>query len=184
MLERKKVLAICGSTRKKSTNLNFIEAVSTLAQDKWQLEIYENLASLPHFNPDLDNDTPPSEVAVLRRLVAGADGVLICTPEYALGVPGTLKNALDWTVSSSEFSHKPVAVITAATSGIKAHESLLATLKMIEAELSEDYQLVVSFAKSKINHQSEITDEVTLAAINALIAAFNLSINTRLEREL
>ncbi|MCW3109975.1 MAG: NADPH-dependent reductase [Segetibacter sp.] len=179
MQERKKVLAICGSTRSKSTNLNVIQAVASLSTQSLQIEIYGQLAALPHFNPDLDTDTPPDEVTAFRGLLAEADGVLICTPEYAMGVPGTLKNALDWTVSSCEFSHKPVALITASTSGVKAHESLLGTLQMIEAEIGEKTQLLISFAKTKVNHNAEITDKVTLLAIEELIREFTSAINHR-----
>ncbi|GEO11435.1 NADPH-dependent FMN reductase [Segetibacter aerophilus] len=179
MPERKKVLALCGSTRSKSTNLNFIEAVAALGNQSFEINMYPSLAALPHFNPDLDTDTPPSEVAEFRRLIVESDGVLICTPEYALGVPGSLKNALDWLVSSCELSHKPVALITAATSGAKAHESLLGTLQMIEAEVGEKSQLLISFAKTKINYSSEITDKITLAAIEELIEAFTFSMHSK-----
>src|SRR4029453_6006873 len=71
---------------------------------------YEQLGLLPHFNPDLDGEgaTPPPAVADLRRLLAEADGVVISPPEYAPGVPGSLKNALDWIVSSGELTDKPL----------------------------------------------------------------------------
>ncbi|MCW3111610.1 MAG: NADPH-dependent reductase [Segetibacter sp.] len=174
MSERNKVLAICGSTRSRSTNLNFIEAVASLSIEDFDIAIFSGLAALPHFNPDLDTDTPPAEVAAFRKLLAEVEGVLICTPEYALGAPGTLKNALDWLVSSCELYHKPVALITASTSGAKAHESLLGTLKMIDAEVVEKTQLLISFAKTKVNHQSEITDALTLQAIEELITEFAL----------
>lgn len=184
MQERKKVLAICGSTRNKSTNLNFIHAIASLSSQSLEINIYGGLAALPHFNPDLDTDTPPAEVTEFRRLLTEADGVLICTPEYAMGVPGTLKNALDWTVSSCEFSHKPLALITASTSGAKAHESLLGTLKMIEAEIGEKTQLLISFAKTKVNHNAEITDKATLMAIEELIREFISAINQRCGEEI
>jgi NAD(P)H-dependent FMN reductase len=170
MSERNKVLAICGSTRSRSTNLNFIEAVASLSIEDFDIAIFSGLAALPHFNPDLDTDTPPAEVAAFRKLLAEVEGVLICTPEYALGAPGTLKNALDWLV----LYHKPVALITASTSGAKAHESLLGTLKMIDAEVVEKTQLLISFAKTKVNHQSEITDALTLQAIEELVTEFAL----------
>jgi len=90
--------------------------------------IYGGLDDLPHFSPDRDGDDPPRSVGRLRELLRTADGVLIGTPEYAFGVPGALKNALDWTVSSGEFDGKPVAAISASplyTGGAKAHASLL-----------------------------------------------------------
>lgn len=174
MKTKKKVVAISGSTRSRSTNLNYIRAVAALAKDHFEMEIFEGLDAIPHFNPDLDNDTPPSEVLAFRNRLRAADGVLICTPEYAMGVPGTLKNAIDWTVSSMEFSHKPVALITASSVGQKGHHSLLETLKIIESNITDDTQLLVSFAKTKINNQCIITDEATLLSVKMLIDAFTV----------
>ena len=87
--------------------------------------LYDGLGNLPHFD---DSKHPPETVTAFRTLLQVCDGVLICSPEYAFGVPGSLKNALDWTVSSGEFVHKPLALITAATGGDKAHAALLDTL--------------------------------------------------------
>src|SRR4030095_11309838 len=104
-----------------STNLNLIKAIIDLSADQLDIKIFEGLSDIPHFNPDRDTDDPPKKVADFRRQLKEADGILICTPEYAMGVPGTLKNAIDWTVSSCEFSHKPVALITASSAGPKGH---------------------------------------------------------------
>jgi len=172
MQQRKKVLAICGSTRSNSTNLNFILAISALYELTLDITVFLHISELPHFNPDLDTGDAPAQIAGFRKQIKEADGVLICTPEYALGVPGSLKNALDWTVSSCEFSHKPVALITASTGGQKAHESLLSTLKMIEANVGEKTQLLISFAKTKVNHHFEITDKTTLQSVEELVQAF------------
>src|SRR6476660_2949404 len=95
----KKVLAISGSTRSFSTNRQYIEAFANLAKDMMEIEVYGSIADLPAFNPDLDNDNVPSAVSVFRKKIREVDGVLICTPEYAMGIPGSLKNAIDWTVS-------------------------------------------------------------------------------------
>jgi len=103
----KKVLAICGSTRKTSSNLNLIHAISDLTKEKFEIKVFEGLSDIPHFNPDLDNETPPEAVKNFRNQLKEVDGILICTPEYAMGVPGTLKNAIDWTVSSADFYNKP-----------------------------------------------------------------------------
>ncbi|MGB8193770.1 MAG: NAD(P)H-dependent oxidoreductase [Chitinophagaceae bacterium] len=169
---KKKVLAICGSTRATSSNLNLIHAIADLAGETFDLEIFDGLTGLPHFNPDIDHDEPPQAVTEFRQLLKNSDGILICTPEYAMGAPGTLKNALDWTVSSSGFSHKPVALITASLSGIKAHESLLATLQMIEARVTDGTQLLIPFVKTKVNAEHTITDAQTLAQVQKLILAF------------
>ena len=87
-----------------------------------------------------------------------------------MGVPGTLKNAIDWTVSSMEFSHKPVALITASSAGQNAHLSLLETLKVIESEIPESSQLLISFVKTKIK-DDKITDTDTLEKVKQLIGS-------------
>ena len=148
-----------------------------LPKEYFVIEVYEGLSEIPHFNPDLDTPAAPTAVAHFRESVKAADGVLICSPEYAMGVPGTLKNALDWTVSTSDFSHKPTALITASLSGLKAHESLLGTLRVIEAKIPDESQVVISFAKTKINAESKITDDAALEAIKRLVASFVADMN-------
>jgi chromate reductase, NAD(P)H dehydrogenase (quinone) len=169
---KKRVIALCGSTRSSSTNLNLIKAITELAKDKFAMSVFEGLTILPHFNPDLDTDNPPKEVRGFRNLLKKFDGILVCTPEYAMGVPGTLKNAIDWTVSSMEFSKKPVALITASSSGHKAHAALIDTLNVIEAKMTPDTQLLISFIKTKVNKEGKIIDDKTLNQVTNLIAAF------------
>ncbi len=169
MTGRKKILAISGSTRQSSTNLSLIKAIIDLSADKLDIKIFDGLSDIPHFNPDLDTDYPPKKVVDFRRQLKEADGILICTPEYAMGVPGTLKNAIDWTVSSCEFSNKPIALITASSSGQKGHLSLMETLKVIESDIPDDSQLLVSFVKTKVSAEGKITDAQTLEQVKKLL---------------
>jgi chromate reductase len=166
-----KVLAISGSTRKASSNLNLIKAIANLSQGLFTIDIFEGLSDLPQFNPDDDNEHVAGPVTDFRQKLRAADGILICTPEYAIGVPGSLKNAVDWTVSSMEFSKKPVALITASLSGEKAHQSLLGTLLIIESLMTAHTQLLIPFIKSKVNEEG-ITDKDTLDKVNKLIQSF------------
>ena len=163
------ILAICGSTRAASSNLNLIHAIADLARDRYTIRIYGGLTALPQFDPDKDHAHPPAEVVALRRQLREAEGVLICTPEYAMGVPGALKNAIDWTVSSMEFSKRPVALITASLAGERAHRSLLGTLLIIESRMTVDSQLVISSVRSKMGSDATITDDATLNGVNKLI---------------
>ena len=172
MNKLKKIIAICGSTKENSSNLKLIHAIVALSKGKFEVSIFRDLASIPHFNPDLDTQEPPAEVVAFRNILAAAEGILICTPEYAMGVPGSLKNAIDWTVSSMEFSQKPTALITASSMGQKGHASLLETLKIIEAKITEDTQLLIPFINAKINAEGSITDNNTVADIVLLIDGF------------
>lgn len=177
MADKIKILAISGSTRSSSSNLNLINAITKLAADQFEVSVFDGLTGLPHFNPDIDHEVVAEPVASFRKQIRAADGVLICTPEYAIGVPGTLKNAIDWTVSSMEFSRKPVALITAALSGVKAHESLLGTLLIIESNMTSETQLVISGVKTKVSGDGEITDVHTLESVKKLIASMTAMVN-------
>ena len=109
MRQSMKIVAITGSLRTASSNTALLCAMSQLAPPDVEIVLYEELGTLPHFNPDLDEDVPPESVARLRALLQAAAGVLISSPEYAHGVPGSLKNLLDWLVSAGELVGKPVA---------------------------------------------------------------------------
>lgn len=180
---KKKIVAISGSTRKSSSNLNLIKAIEEIANDIFTIEIFDGLTGLPHFNPDLDIEKAPDEVASFRKLLTAADGILICTPEYAMGVPGTLKNAIDWTVSSCEFRHKPTVLITASSMGEKGHASLLETLKIIEANITDETQLLISYVKTKVSKESKIIDAKTLSEVKALVKAFDTLLDTQKKLE-
>ncbi len=178
-MNKKKVLAISGSTKRSSINRSLIEAIINLSAERLDISVYEGIANLPQFNPDNDGDDVASEVADFRQQLNNADGVIICTPEYAHGVPGSLKNAIDWTVSSSEFSHKPTLLITASTEGKWAHKALLETLRVIEAENIDKLHLLIQFAKTKISPEGKINDEITLTEVKRLIAALIQTIEDR-----
>lgn len=165
----KTILAISGSLRSNSSNNAVIDTAAKIIGDRANFTIYQGLGSLPHFN---DAAEPPKEVIEFREMIKAADGVLICSPEYAFGVPGVLKNALDWTVTSGEFVYKPVALITAATDGSHAHASLLLTLGAITAALSDDTTLLLSFIRSKLDATGQVKDAATLQAIANVMNAF------------
>ncbi|MBX2981904.1 MAG: NAD(P)H-dependent oxidoreductase [Flavobacteriales bacterium] len=166
------ILVINGSTRAASTNGLFIKAIVKLTGDRAHFTLYPSVADLPPFNPDLDMEPAAAEVANFRAMLASSDRVLICTPEYAMGVPGTLKNALDWTVSSADFRLKPVMLVTASLSGEKAHASLLETLKVIEAVVAPETSVLVQFARTKVNAEGLITDPETRNAIGNALDSF------------
>ncbi len=174
---KKTVLAISGSTRQNSTNYSLIKAIAELSAGNFNVIIFEGLSDLPHFNPDNKNENVPKQITDFRELINDADGVIICTPEYAHGVPGTLKNAIDWTVSTCEFSQKPTVLITASTDGQYGHKSLLETLRVIETKNIEQLQLLIPFAKTKINNDNKITDDKTLTDIKKLIETFSSTMN-------
>ena len=167
-----KILVLNGSTRAKSTNGLFIEAIIRLAGDRAQFTVFSSVAELPHFNPDVDIDPAPPEVARFRKQLREADGLLICTPEYAMGVPGSLKNALDWTVSTADLRLKPIMLVTASLSGEKAQRSLLETLTVLEGKLTPETTVLVQFARTKVDAEANVTDAAALADLKRALDAF------------
>ena len=167
----KKVFAICGSTRRDSGNLQLLIAISELFKDELNIEIYTKLSEIPHFNPDITDEETPAIVKEFRAKIQEAEGVIICTPEYVFSLPGALKNAIEWTISTTVFSEKPVALITASGLGQKAHESLLLIMKTIYTRYTEETQLCISGIRSKVS-KNQITDPETLNRVRNLISAF------------
>ena len=132
-----KIVAISGSLRKGSSNTAVLRAAATLAPEDVQITIFDGIANLPFFNPDLDGDEVPAAVAAFRAIIGEADGLLISSPEYARGVAGVMKNALDWLVGSFEFPDKPVALINTSPRATHALAALRLTLETMSARIVE-----------------------------------------------
>jgi len=130
-----RILAISGSLREQSTNSRLLRAARLIAPAGVTIDLYDALGDLPHFNPDLDEDEPPAIVAKLRAEVGASDALMISSPEYAHGVPGTLKNALDWLVASREMVGMLVALINASSRSTYAHAQLTETLRTMSTEV-------------------------------------------------
>lgn len=126
-----RVLAICGSLRKGSSNGAIVDAAAQLELNGVSVTIFDSLAELPPFNPDLEMVETPPPVAVWRDALQSTSAVFISSPEYAHGVPGVLKNALDWVVGSGEFIEKPVALVNASAYSTFVTEQLRETLTVM-----------------------------------------------------
>src|SRR6476659_5644524 len=111
-----KILAISGSLNGSSSNTALLRVVRDAASLPDEIALFDGLDDIPHFSPDRERAPAPPAVAALRDALRDADGVLIATPEYAGGMPGVLKNALDWLVGTGELYDKPVAIVSAAPS--------------------------------------------------------------------
>lgn len=159
-----KVLAICGSLRKRSSNRAFLEAAQAISPKEIDLQIFEGLADLPLFSPDLEGNEPES-VLRFRAEIKMADAVMIASPEYAHGITGVLKNALDWVVGSGEFIAKPLALINTSGRAAHAYASLKEILKTMDAKILEEASLTIPLVHT--NMQKE--EIVAHAQIKALI---------------
>ena len=153
------LLAISGSLKSTSSNTSILRALSKFKTESVDIILFEGLDQLPHFNPE--NEKGTKAVSIFKEQLKKADGVIISTPEYAFGVPGTLKNALDWTVSSGELNEKPVIAISASPlyeGGSKAMTSLLLTLGALGTKMTEKSHLSIPNINKKINASAEILD--------------------------
>lgn len=156
------ILGISGSLRSDSSNTNILKAIADLLPDYVTFKIFERLNQISSFSPgEEENDAIKS----LKEDISIAKGVIICTPEYAFGVPGTLKNALDWTVSTGEFNDKPVSAISASplnSGGDKALASLLLTLTALGIKKNDHSSLSIPNIKVKMNALGKLTDQQTI----------------------
>jgi len=179
-----RVLAISGSLRAKSYNSAIIRALKNIDAN---LDIYNELDKLPFFNPDLDihtleADSSPLSVQKLRQNIASSDAIIISTPEYAFEVPGVLKNALDWLVSSAEIVHKPVAIISASTSamgGDKANIVLMNLVKVLTGSINEKLTLTIPIVNKKIDDKGQIFDKVLIKELHTLLDTLKLKIKNQ-----
>jgi NAD(P)H-dependent FMN reductase len=167
-----RILAISGSLRARSSNTALLRAAAELAPEAVEVSIYGGLADLPHFNPDLDNGAVPSPVRDFRAQLQASDGVLISSPEYAHGVPGVLKNALDWVVGSGELYGKPVALINASPRSTHAQASLIKTLTVMTAGVVPEASITLPFRSNKLDQAGILSDPEIAEAMRASVLAF------------
>ncbi|MBA4057410.1 MAG: FMN reductase [Marivirga sp.] len=175
---KKKIFAISGSTRTHSSNEMILKWIARLYADELDIEIFNQLGNLPHFNPDVDDDHVAETVRDFRKKIKEADGVLICTPEYVFSLPGALKTALEWTVSTTVFSDKPFAFIVASGLGEKTFESLELIMNIIlQYKIGDDAKLLIQGARAKLNSDGDVADKKVLDDVRKLMDALITTIH-------
>ena len=170
-----RILAISGSLRRVSSNTALLRAAARLAPAGMEVVLYGGLGDLPHFNPDLE-EAEPSQVTDLRAQVRSVDGLLISSPEYAHGVPGSLKNALDWVVGTGEFVSKPVALINTSPRAFHAQASLRETLTTMSAQVVSDACVELPLLGKKLDVTGILADEDIPGVIRAGLIQFAAAI--------
>jgi NAD(P)H-dependent FMN reductase len=168
-----KILSISGSLRARSSNTELLRAAEIVAPRSWVFDHYDGLASLPPFNPDLDFEgaTPPEPVRDLRARIAAAAALLISSPEYAHGVPGALKNALDWMVSDAAMIGKPIALLNASARSTFAHPQLAETLRTMSTALVDGASLVVPLDGRRLDAAGIAADPALAALLRTALDA-------------
>jgi chromate reductase, NAD(P)H dehydrogenase (quinone) len=175
-------LAISGSLRAASTNRSLLRAAAVLAPEDVSINFYDELGDLPPFNPDLDNSVPPRSVDRFRLQLRSAAGVIISTPEYAHGVPGVLKNALDWLVASGELYEKPVALFSASPRANYAHASLMETLTVMTARIISEACIVLPLIGKNLDKYGIIAEPHMSRTIRTALIAFSQATSLQEQR--
>jgi chromate reductase, NAD(P)H dehydrogenase (quinone) len=179
MKKKKNVLAIVGSAATNSANLKIVETIASLSKDELEITIYNDLKKLPHFDPEQTINNTPKLIIEFRNSIEQADGIIICTPEYIFSIPSGLKNAIEWCISSTVFSNKACALITASANGQKGHEALQLIMKTAMARFTNETTLLIEGVKGKFNEQAILIDPDTVSKLLSFIACFTKLVNEK-----
>lgn len=169
-MESLQVLALSGSLRKSSYNLAAINALKTLAPDHVEVVVGE-IGDLPLFNPDRENE----KIASLENLKAAlnaSSGLVLATPEYAHGISGPLKNALDWLVSSLEFPYKPIMLINTSPRASHAQAHLREVLTTMSGRIIEEACISIPLLSSGLDSDGIIDDKEIASVLQAAFKTF------------
>ncbi|MGV8935464.1 MAG: NADPH-dependent FMN reductase [Gallionellaceae bacterium] len=169
------ILAISGSLRAASMNTALLRAVARLAPVDICVTLCQGLGDLPLFNPDIEASDPPA-VASLRAQIVTADGLIIASPEYAHGITGVMKNALDWMVGCEAFVHKPVALLNASPRAVHAQASLQEIVTMMSARVVEKASITLPILGFKLDEDGMVAHAEISSALRSSLLDFQNSI--------
>ncbi|MFL6659243.1 MAG: NADPH-dependent FMN reductase [Massilia sp.] len=167
------LLALSGSLRTGSINTALLRAAATLAAPTSTVTLSDLPGKLPLFNPDLETNPPPV-VTGFRHQVAAADALLIASPEYAHGITGTMKNALDWLVSFEPFSGKRVAVINTSPRAHHADDALREILRTMDADIVEAASITIPLVGAGLDNSAMLASPEIAAAIGRALDALQV----------
>lgn len=166
-----RILAISGSLRAASSNSRVVAALPLLAPEGVEVVVAGGLGDLPHFNPDLDGEPPPPAVAAFRAQLLAADALVICSPEYARGVAGAMKNGLDWMVSVVGFYGTPVALLNAAPRAHHAQAHMRETLSIITGAYVEAASITLPIAPGEASAEEMARDPAFAEPLRRMLQA-------------
>lgn len=157
-----RILAISGSTRQQSTNTALLMAIKAASPNDIAITVFDGIGSLPVFSPDLEGPNLPESVQDFMRLIAQNDGLLISSPEYIRGIPGGLKNAIDWLVSGDQIIGKPIALVHASHRG----DDMLVALRKVLSTISSNFNEELFFRLPVMKETPEAIQEILKVAEN------------------
>jgi len=179
-----RLLAMAGSLRRGSHNRALLLNAADMLPSALEFELFEELKSVPPYDEDDDLEPAPAAVARLRAAIAGADALLISTPEYNSSVPGQLKNALDWAsrpIASSVLRNKPAMVIGASTGAFGAVWSQAELRKVLAAAGARvlDVELAIGHAAERFDERGRLLDESARAELHDALDVLLGELGTR-----
>jgi NAD(P)H-dependent FMN reductase len=164
------ILAVSGSLRAASYNTAALRILARAAPPDVHVHLFDGIGALPLFNPDLDNAPLPA-VAAWRQAIDAADAIIIASPEYAHGISGVLKNALDWAVSMPTFPGKPVALLNTSPRAHIAQDALREVLHTMSARLVPQASVAVPLQGSRLDEAGIQARPDLVAALRACVEA-------------
>jgi chromate reductase len=174
------ILTLSGSLRAASTNSALLAALRANAPPGCRVMLYDGLGRLPIFNPDDEADRTPPEAGALIDAVTAADGVIVSSPEYAHGVPGGLKNALDWLVSRDAAVGKPAMLVHASPRSLIARAALGEIMRTMSFDLCTGPELEIALLGKKSPDVASILSEPpNIALMRDALSAFASFVRNR-----
>jgi len=173
-----KILALSGSLRAASYNTAMLEAMKKLAPETIEINVYKKLDNLPLFNPDLNEDETAS-YQDLKQCLAESQGLIIASPEYAHGISGVLKNALDWLVAGEEFVDMPLALLNASPRASHAQAALREVVTTMSGCIVDEACVSVPLLGSALDKNSMLQNKEISALLTLSLNEFYLAITKR-----
>ncbi|MBZ9737808.1 MULTISPECIES: NADPH-dependent FMN reductase [unclassified Mesorhizobium] len=174
-----KILAISGSLRAASTNSALVAALALNAPEGCRVTVYDELGRLPIFNPDDEGERTPREASDLIDAVTRADGVIVSCPEYAHGVPGGLKNALDWLVSRDAAVAKPAMLAHASPRSLFARAALAEIMRTMSFALFEGGPEIALLGKKPAEVEAILAEQANRQVMREAVQGFADFIRSR-----
>ncbi|CDX40161.1 NADPH-dependent FMN reductase [Mesorhizobium plurifarium] len=166
------IIAISGSLRAASTNSALVAALAANAPADCHVQVYDGLGRLPIFNPDDEGDRTPPEAARLIEMITRADGVIVSCPEYAHGVPGGMKNALDWLVSRDAAVGKPAMLVHASPRSLYARAALAEIMRTMSFAMYEGALEIALLGKKPAEMEMILVEDANRKAMRESVRGF------------
>ncbi len=169
------VCGIAGSLRGGSYNRALLRVAQELAPEGMEIQVFDRMAEIPLFSEDVEMEGDPEPVQALKQAIADADALLIATPEYNYGVPGVLKNAIDWAsrpAGHSVLAGKPAAILGASTGIVgtaRAQTQLRQAFVFTDTPTLSQPEVLVYRAQEKFDAEGRLTDEPTRQFVRMLL---------------